>query len=90
MTIQSPVGQQSHPPLALPDGAYQVAAGGDIKCTGGYCGSGGTYGTSAMYTVSGLPVCRDCAVKLLGLDGLSGAEQQEYLNKVAPAKPTGR
>jgi hypothetical protein len=63
-----------------PADTFQVAAAGDLKCTGGYCRSGGTYGTTAMYSVLGEPVCRDCAVKLLGLENLSGREQQKVLN----------
>jgi hypothetical protein len=60
-------------------GGFQIAAAGDLKCTGGYCSSGGTYGTTAFYEIRGRQVCRDCAVKLLKLEGLSGGEQAKRL-----------
>ena len=32
----------------------------------GYACDGGTYGTSAMYRIDGINMCRDCAIKFLG------------------------
>jgi hypothetical protein len=63
------------------DGIIQLAAAGDLKCTGGYCRSGGTYGTTAMYIIDIKPVCRDCAVKLLKLENLPGGEQAKRLER---------
>jgi RHS repeat-associated protein len=55
-------------------------APGDLPCTGGYCSSGGTRGTTAMYCIPGSGnVCRDCAVKILGLQGMSGSQQTKTL-----------
>ena len=46
----------------------QIAAAGDLKCQGfsGGCQSGGSYGATAMYGVSGRVLCTDCTVKILG------------------------
>jgi hypothetical protein len=62
-------------------GGVQVAAVGDLKCQGfsGGCQSGGTYGTGAMYRIFGRNVCRDCAVKMMGLENESGAAQTKAL-----------
>lgn len=63
------------------DGSFEVAARGDIPCQGGYCESGGSRGTAAMYRIFGRNVCRDCAVKMMGLDGLPGAVQTKELER---------
>jgi len=63
------------------DGSFEVAAGGDLPCQGGYCESGGTRGTAAMYRIFGRNVCRDCAVKMMGLDGLPGSVQTKELER---------
>jgi hypothetical protein len=68
-----------YPTSFVEDGAIQLAAAGDLKCTGGYCRSGGTYGTTAMYIVNRKPVCRDCAVKLLGFENLPARERTDAL-----------
>ncbi|HEX5327004.1 MAG TPA: hypothetical protein VFW75_10090 [Acetobacteraceae bacterium] len=51
----------------LPD--VQLAAAGDLTCEGvpGGCQSGGSWGTTAMYGISGRKLCSDCASKLLGV-----------------------
>jgi hypothetical protein len=56
-------------------GVIQVAGGQPCQGFGAGCQMGGTYGTSALYSIGGRNVCRDCAVKILGIGGLSGAEQ---------------
>ncbi len=61
------------------EGSFEVAARGDIPCQGGYCESGGTYGTAAMYHILGRNVCRDCAVKIMGLENLPGGQQTKEL-----------
>jgi HK97 family phage portal protein len=61
-------------------GEFQIAARGELKCQG-YCQSGGSYGTAAMYRIQGLNVCRDCAVKMMGLEGLPGSEQTKELKR---------
>lgn len=52
-----------------------------IACQGfpAGCQSGGSYGTTALYSINGKPLCRDCAVKILGIGGLPGPEQQDFL-----------
>jgi hypothetical protein len=64
-------------------GDFQIAASGDFKCQGfsGGCQSGGTYGTAAMYRIFGRNVCRDCAVKMMGLENETGAEQSRILER---------
>jgi len=68
--------------VALPerDGIVPVAWG-DLRCTGGYCTSGGTSGTTGMYSIGGKPTCRDCAIKILGLEKESPATQMKELLK---------
>ena len=55
----------------------QLAAGGDLRCEGfaGGCQSGGSYGATAMYSVSGHALCMDCAVKMLGIQNESSKEK---------------
>lgn len=57
----------------------QVAAAGDLKCVGGDCIQGGTYGTTAAYNVESRNLCRSCAVKRLGIESLPGSEQNKIL-----------
>jgi hypothetical protein len=54
----------------------------NLPCDGfsGGCQSGGTYGTNAMYHISGLHLCRDCAVKMLGVQTESSREQTRTLS----------
>jgi RHS repeat-associated protein len=56
-------------------------AAGDLRCEGfsGGCQGGGSYGTTAMYCVSGRNVCRDCAIKLLNLQNDPSDEQIKVL-----------
>jgi hypothetical protein len=65
------------------DADVQIAAVGDLPCQGfaGGCQSGGTYGTTAMYRIFGRNVCRDCAVKMMGLENESGAAQTKVLER---------
>jgi hypothetical protein len=63
------------------DGDVDVAAVGDLKCQGGYCSQGGSYGTTATHQINGNNLCRSCAVKWYGLEGLSGSEQDRFLKK---------
>ncbi|MVA82646.1 peptidase C39 [Agrobacterium vitis] len=49
------------------------------KCEG-VCAAGGSYGTTPMFCVFGKNVCRDCAVKLLGI-GDEAAEGQTKILK---------
>jgi hypothetical protein len=55
----------------------QLAAGGDLRCEGfaGGCQSGGSYGATAMYSVSGHALCMDCAVKVLGIQNEPSKEK---------------
>jgi hypothetical protein len=38
---------------------------------------GGTWGTTAAYTVNGRNLCHDCAVKQLGFGALGGRDEAE-------------
>jgi RHS repeat-associated protein len=55
---------------------------GGLSCQGfpAGCQSGGSYGTSAMYCVGGKNLCRNCAVKILGIGGESQKEVLQILN----------
>jgi hypothetical protein len=55
----------------------KVAAIGDLKCEA--CPSGGSYGSTAMYSVNNQAMCQSCAVKTLGIGHLTGAEQNNIL-----------
>jgi hypothetical protein len=56
------------------------------RCDGfsGGCSVGGSYGTTGMYTILGKRLCRSCALKLLGIEGLPHTEQQETLDRFGP------
>jgi hypothetical protein len=56
----------------------KVAAAGDLKCEG-VCSQGGSWGTTAMYEIGRRYLCRNCGVKEIGVENLSGAEQDEHL-----------
>jgi len=58
-------------------GNIDVAAAGDLRCEA--CPSGGSYGSTAMYEISGRKMCRSCAVKELGIGNLPGSEQNKHL-----------
>lgn len=54
---------------AAPNGKHAVpVAAGDLKCVGGSCASGGSWGTTGMYYIDGKTLCRSCAVKQLGME----------------------
>ena len=50
-----------------------------ISCQGPTCSQGGSFGTCGMYIVSGKRLCRDCAVKFLGIQDLPAVEQTKIL-----------
>jgi hypothetical protein len=50
-----------------------------ISCQGPTCSQGGSFGMNGMYIVSGRRLCRDCAVKFLGIQDLPAAEQTKIL-----------
>ena len=60
----------------------QIAASGTLPCDGfsGGCQSGGTYGTNAMYHMSGLNLCRECAAKFAGVENELSREQTKTLS----------
>jgi hypothetical protein len=62
--------------------SIQVAGAGDLRCEGfsAGCQSGGSYGTSAMYRIRGLNLCRNCAVKILGIENAPSNEQVDTLD----------
>lgn len=66
-------------PAAPKSNGVQLAAIGDLKCSGGSCRSGGSYGTTGMYSIGGRTLCHSCAVKELGLGGLPVAVQIDIL-----------
>lgn len=45
----------------------------------GGCQSGGTSGTTAMYHITGRDLCRDRAVKIMGLENESGGQESKVL-----------
>ena len=54
-----------------------IAATGDLRCE--VCPRGGSWGTTATYEIYGRKMCRDCAVKELGIGDQPGAEQIRHL-----------
>jgi hypothetical protein len=72
------------PSLTRPNASGdQLAAAGDLWCQGlrggGGCQSGGSWGTTGMYNVTGRVLCSDCAVKALGIQNESPGEKLETL-----------
>lgn len=63
----------------VPNDAVRIAQ--NLPCDGlsGGCQYGGTYGTNAMYRMSGLNLCRECAVKFSGVENESSREQTRTL-----------
>jgi hypothetical protein len=60
----------------------QPAAAGDLKCEGFRgCESGGDWGTTATHSVTGSKLCRKCAIKKLGIEDSSPAEQIKTLRR---------
>ena len=65
-----------------PDGGNIVpAAAGDLKCAGGGCKSGGSFGTTGMYYMEGKNLCRSCAVKQLGMENSPADELMKALDQ---------
>jgi hypothetical protein len=65
------------------NGEVEIAAGGR-GCDGyprGGCQSGGSYGTSPKYLIDGLKLCRQCAVKALGIGTLPAGPQTRALEE---------
>jgi len=60
----------------------QVAAAGGPRCEGfsAGCQSGGSYGTTAMYNISGRALCWDCAVKILNIQNEPAGEKVRILS----------
>lgn len=51
---------------------------------GGGCSMGGSFGTTGMFHISGKKLCRACALKILGIEGLSDKEQKDTLRGFDP------
>ncbi len=68
-------------PIKLDD--VKGLAAGDLKCQGfsGGCQNGGSFGTTAMYCVNGINLCRVCAIKYLGVQNESRVIQINTLNR---------
>jgi hypothetical protein len=82
---------QPRAPKGTPEGGQwvhdrvRVAANGP-RCDGFYggCQSGGTFGTTGAVRIGGKNLCMDCAIKLLGIQGLSHDETMETLGGFDP------
>ncbi|MGV3576159.1 MAG: hypothetical protein ACO1O4_13620 [Devosia sp.] len=48
------------------------------------CQNGGSFGTTGMYSIFGQNLCRHCAIKFLGLEGLPHLEQLETIELIDP------
>jgi hypothetical protein len=61
---------------------HPVRVAQNLRCDGFYggCASGGTYGTNAMYHIGGRNLCRECAVKVLGIPNDPSGEQTRVLS----------
>ena len=65
-----------------PDGGNIIpAAAGDLKCVGGACKSGGSWGTTGMYQIEGKNLCRSCAIKQLGIGNDPAQELMKSLER---------
>jgi hypothetical protein len=74
-----------------PDGGNIIpAAAGDLKCVGGACKSGGSWGTTGMYRIEGKNLCRNCAIKQLGIGNDPAQELMKSLEKYLPQRRTPR
>ena len=75
-------------PAERPDQVHVAAMLGP-RCDGfsAGCQFGGTFGTTGMYRIAGKNLCRDCAVKFLGIQGLSFEEQRETLHLYDKTNP---
>ena len=56
-----------------------LAAGGDLKCVGSHCASGGDRGKTGAYFIRGRILCSNCAVKELGIQDEPGGVRIEIL-----------
>ncbi|MCF8533227.1 MAG: hypothetical protein K9G48_09520 [Reyranella sp.] len=65
---------QSTDPAVSGGGHVVPVAAGDLKCVGGSCTRGGSWGATGMYHIGGKNLCRSCAVKELGM-GNSPADE---------------
>ena len=74
-TVQSVNLLGSNNPHVIP------VAAGDLKCTGGSCRSGGSYGTTGAYHMGGKSLCRSCAVKKLGMENSPADELMKALEQ---------
>ena len=63
------------------DDSGNIEIAGGLRCDGiaAGCQSGGSYGTSAMYSIDGKNLCWSCAVKSERLENESGSEQVRQL-----------
>jgi hypothetical protein len=64
-------------PAASVHTGIELAAAGDLKC-GGFssgCQSGGSQGTTGMYSVGGRTLCAACTEKMLGITDLPAKER---------------
>ncbi|MBI3198348.1 MAG: hypothetical protein HYZ40_12755 [Rhodospirillales bacterium] len=57
------------------------AAAGDLKCVGGACKSGGSWGTTGMYQLEGKTLCRSCAIKQLDIENDPAEEIMKTLER---------
>ncbi|MFI5001287.1 MAG: hypothetical protein ACHQK9_15525 [Reyranellales bacterium] len=73
----STVSEWKPKPTLLSGDGTELAAVGDLRCEA--CPSGGTWGTTGAYKVENTIMCRECAVKRLGIENLPGSEQNKIL-----------
>lgn len=61
------------------DDDVSTVAAGDLRCE--VCPRGGTWGTTGAYEVGRTIMCRECAVKRLGVENAPGGEQNDILKR---------
>jgi hypothetical protein len=66
-------------PLTTPSDESNTGLAQPVRCQGPTCSQGGSFGTSGMYYISGRTLCRNCAVKFLGIQDLPATEQIKIL-----------
>jgi hypothetical protein len=66
------------------DDTTLVAAAARCDGFSGGCQNGGSFGSSGMIRIGGKKLCWDCAIKYLGIQDLSGADQIKTLSGFDP------
>jgi hypothetical protein len=75
-------GDNSRDDQSVSGGNIELAAAGDLKCQGhaGGCQTGGSWGTTGMYSIGGRTLCPNCAIRMLGGENETADEKLKMLS----------